>query len=88
MKPELEARVEYLEKQIQTLREEMRAEIKWAAHELRSDSDFIRPYWKDGAEHFLDHIFTLASRKVLWIVLGAIGTAILLWVGSTGVLFK
>lgn len=88
MKPDIDERVEALERQITTLREELRREIKQAAHELRGDSDFIKPYWKDGADHFLDHIFTLASRRILWVVLGAIGTAILLWVGSTGVLTK
>lgn len=88
MKPDIDQRVETLERQVATLREEMRREIKQAAHELRGDSDFIKPYWKDGADHFLDHIFTLASRRILWVVLGAIGTAILLWVGSTGVLTK
>lgn len=88
MKPDIDQRVEDLERQIHTLREELRREIKQAAHELRGDSDFIKPYWKDGAEHFTDHLFTLASRRILWVVLGAIGTAILLWVGSTGVFTK
>lgn len=88
MKPDIDQRVEALERQISTLREELRQEIKRAAHELRGDSDFIKPYWKDGADHLLDHIFTLASRRILWVVLGAIGTAILLWVGSTGVFTK
>ncbi len=84
----LDERVEMLERQLVVLREELRREIKQAAHELRGDSDFIKPYWKDGAEHFTEHLFTLASRRILWVVLGAIGTAVLLWVGSTGVLTK
>lgn len=80
----LETRVEVLERKLAVLREEMRAEIKRAAHELRQDSDFAKPYWRDGADHITDHLFTQASRKLLWVVLGALGSAFLLWAGSHG----
>jgi hypothetical protein len=81
----IEARVRSLETYVQLLREELRDEIKKAAHELKGDSDFIKPYWRDGAEHFFDHLLTMASRRVFWLVLGAIGTALTLWAGSSGI---
>ena len=85
MQPDLEHRVEALEAQVIALRESMRYEIKRAAHELRDDSDFSGPYWRSGADHAVDHLFTKASRKLLIYVAGAVAAATLLWLGSLGI---
>lgn len=49
MKPDnLDERVEMLERQLVVLREELRREIKQAAHELRGDSPSSSPTGKMG----------------------------------------
>jgi hypothetical protein len=83
----IEARLAWLE-QHAVRRAELREEIKKAAHELRDDSDFSRPYWTSGADTATDHLFTKASRKVLIYIAGAAAAAFLLWLGSLGVFFK
>ena len=85
MQQDLTDRVEALEAQVLALRGSMRDEIKRAAHELRDDSDFSGPYWRSGADHAVDHLFTKASRKLLMYVAGAIAAALLLWLGSLGI---
>jgi hypothetical protein len=84
----LEDRVAALEQQMSTLRSEMRSEVKQAAHELRDDSDFVRPYWVGGLSHMSDHAFTRVSRWAFWIILGSIGSVGLIYLGKLGVLFK
>lgn len=84
---DIEDRLSTLE-QHAVLRDELRAEIKRAAHELRDDSDFSVPYWQRGADTATEHLLTRAGRKMLIYILGACGAALLLWVGSLGVLWK
>lgn len=80
---DLADRVGALERQLDTLREEIQAQIVDAAHQLRDDSAFIKPFWKSGAEHMGEHALDKASRKIfLWIATGLIG-AFLMWAGST-----
>ena len=86
--PDLAARVDALEAQLEVLRDELRAEIKRAAHELRDDSDFVGPYWRNGADHVTGHLTDKAARKLLLFVVGAITAALLMWLGSLGLLFK
>jgi hypothetical protein len=83
--PDIAERVDALEAQVSALRDEMRAEIKRAAHELRDDSDFAGPYWRSGADHVTEHLTTKAARKLLMYVIGAIATGLLLWAGSLGI---
>lgn len=71
---DLESRLATLE-QHAVLREELRAEIRRAAHELRDDSEFSRPYWQSGADHMSNHLFDKAARRLLWLVLGIFGAA-------------
>lgn len=85
---DITARVESLEAQIEALRAELRAEIKKAAHELRDDSDFAGPYWRSGADHVTGHLTDKAARKLLLFVVGAVTAALLMWLGSLGLLFK
>ena len=84
---DLEARVSTLEQHV-VLRSELRAEIMRAAHELRDDSQFSHPYWQKGFDVMADHGLTRAGRKILIYVVGACAAALLLWVGSLGVLWK
>jgi len=84
---DIEERLSTLE-QHAVLREELRGEIKRAAHELRDDSDFSRPYWQGGADTATEHLITRAGRKVLIYIAGACAAAFLLWIGSLGVLWK
>lgn len=83
----IEERLSTLE-QHAVLREELRSEIKRAAHELRDDSDFSQPYWAKGLDIMTEHGLTRAGRKILIYVAGAAAAAFLLWVGSLGVLWK
>jgi hypothetical protein len=71
---DIEERLSTLE-QHAVLRSELRTEIKRAAHELRDDSSFARPYWQTGADHISNHWFDKAARRLLWLVLGILGTA-------------
>jgi hypothetical protein len=83
----IEQRLDALERTA-VRRTELRDEIKRAAQELRDDSDFSRPYWQIGADTATEHLVTRASRKLLIWVVGAIGAAALLWLGSLGVFFR
>jgi uncharacterized protein YdhG (YjbR/CyaY superfamily) len=87
MSNDLEQRIAFLEAHA-VRREEIRAEIKKAAHELRDDSDFAGPYWSYGADRMVDHVGTKAAKKLGMYVIGAIVAALLLWLGSLGVFFK
>ena len=69
-------------------KEDLRAEIKRAAHELRDDSDFAGPYWRRGADTAVDHLGTKVAKKIGMYIVGAIAAALLIWLGSLGVLFK
>ena len=71
---DIEERLSTLE-QHAVLRDELRSEIKRAAHELRDDSAFSRPYWQGGADHISNHWFDKAARRLLWAVLGVFGAA-------------
>jgi hypothetical protein len=84
---EIEARIAALE-QHAVLRSELRAEIRRAAHELRDDSDFSHPYWQKGLDVMTDHGLTKLGRKFVVWILGALAAALLLWLGSLGVLWK
>jgi hypothetical protein len=53
----------------------MRAEFKAAAHELRDDSDFMKLSAQSLSDHAVSHWFDKAARKLLWFVLGILGTA-------------
>ena len=80
----IEARVEALERQLDMLRKEMRAEIKAAAHELRDSDSFIMPFWRDGADHAGAHLFSRFARWLAVLVVGALGVWVLLMAGSSG----
>lgn len=54
---------------------EMRREFKAAAHELRDDEGFMRPAAQRLSDHAVSHWFDKAARKLLWFVLGVLGTA-------------
>jgi hypothetical protein len=54
---------------------EMRAQFKAAAHELRDDSDFMKLSAQSLSDHAVSHWFDKAARKLLWFVLGILGTA-------------
>lgn len=54
---------------------EMRREFKAAAHELRDDSDFMKLSAQSLSDHAVSHWFDKAARKLLWFVLGVLGTA-------------
>lgn len=54
---------------------EMREQFKLAAHELREDEDFMRPAAQSLSDHAVSHWFDKAARKLLWFVLGVLGTA-------------
>jgi type VI protein secretion system component VasF len=84
---DIEERLSTLE-QHAVLREELRGEIKRAAHELRDDSDFAGPYWRRGADTAVDHLGTKVAKKIGMYIVGAIAAALLIWLGSLGVLFK
>lgn len=77
--------IERILEKLDEIRLEGKIAIKTAAHELRQDASFITPYWKDGASHISDHFFTGMAKKLLWAVLGALASAVLLWLGSKGV---
>ena len=74
---DLQRRVDHLENQVRVMREEIVDQVKKAAHQLRDDSDFTGPYWRDGVGHVSDHIFTKAGRWLLSIVGYAVGAAAL-----------
>lgn len=80
---DLADRVAALERQLDTLCTELDERIVAAAHQLRDDSAFIKPFWKSGAEHMGEHALDRAGRKVfLWLATGGAG-ALLMWAGST-----
>lgn len=51
-------------------------------------SDGIKTLAQRGADVIADHWTDKIARRLLWIVLGATGAALLLWLGKMGVLFK
>ena len=71
----LEQRVELLERQIEELRRSWRSEMKLVAHELRADSDFMKPASEKFVDHAGSHLFDKAARRLLWVVLGIFGSA-------------
>lgn len=64
----------------------LKSQIKEAAHELRDDHAFMRPYGEALAGHVADHWMSNAGRSVIkW--LAAIGVGVLLFLaGRWGVL--
>ena len=70
------------------LRAEFREEMHATAHELRDSDTFMGPLWIKGTDKVFDHILTKLGRKLLLYVFGAVTTVFLIWLGSTGVLFK
>jgi hypothetical protein len=74
---DLQRRVDYLETQVRVMRDEIRDEIKAAAHELRDDSDFSGPYWRSGVGHMSEHMLTRMGRWLVRIVGYALGAAAL-----------
>lgn len=94
----MEERIEHLEaeretvrdlkREVATLRLELKSMIIEAAHDLRDDSNFSVPYWKDGADAVADHWWGKLSKKGMALLVGACAIAILIWFGSLGIVFK
>ena len=94
----MEARIDQLElereevrdlkREVSTLRLELKSMIIEAAHHLRDDSAFSAPYWKAGADHMTGHWWGQLSRKGMSFVVGACAVALLIWLGSLGIVFK
>ena len=85
---DLQRRVDHLETQIRVMRDEIVEQVKQAAHQLRDDSDFTGPYWRDGLGHMGEHMLTKAGRWLIGIVAYALGAAALAfaayWYGLKG----
>ena len=71
---DIEERLSTLE-QHAVLREELRGEIKRAAHELSGDDGFMKPAAQRFGDHVSNHWFDKAARRLLWLVLGIFGAA-------------
>ena len=90
----MEARIDQLEleretvrdlkREVSTLRLELKSLVIEAAHELRDDSNFSLPYWKDGADTVANHWWGQISRRGMIFVLGTAAAGLLLWLGSLG----
>tara|TARA_R110000868_G_scaffold79462_1_gene226144 strand:+ start:80 stop:430 length:351 start_codon:yes stop_codon:yes gene_type:complete len=80
--------VKDLKRELSTLRLELKSMVIEAAHDLRDDSDFSVPYWKAGADHVADHWWGKLSRRGMVVVLGACAAALLIWLGTLGIVLK
>ena len=83
----LDQRVEALEKQLDTLRRDIRTEFKAGAHELRDDEKFMGPAGKVLAKHMGDHWFDTAARRLLLALIGLLlvgGASLVLWAAGKG----
>jgi hypothetical protein len=79
---ELETRVHALEKTVAQLR----TEIKAAAHELREDSNFMKPYSQSVANHVADHWIGTAGRALIKYLAIIIVGIVLFLAGRWGIL--
>jgi hypothetical protein len=77
-----------LKREVSTLRLELKSMIIEAAHDLRDDSNFSVPYWKDGADAVAEHWWGKLSKRGMALLVGACAVALLIWLGSLGIVFK
>jgi hypothetical protein len=77
-----------LERQMHELRATLRATLIEVASELRDDSDWSGLAWRSGADIITEHWWTKLSKRGMALLVGAVAVALLIWLGSLGIIFK
>lgn len=75
----------YLAHEPQRTSKLIRLVMREVAKELRDDPEFANPVYERLAERIIAHAFAIFSKWLGILVLGSIGTWLLIWLGAQGV---
>jgi hypothetical protein len=84
--------LEHIDRQFESLRqhidERIATELDLYTKRMSTDSDMARPYWVTGSNHIASHWWGWMSKRGMAALLGAVVVALLIWLGSLGIVFK